>query len=211
MTTEQICDLLHKLARQQEMFVFPFEPNRIPRNGIYFLFETDEKGHNGDRIVRIGTHTGQNQLRSRLNQHFLIENKDRSVFRKNIGRSLLSKDQDGYLKVWESDMTTKLARSNPDADFDFKYQQSIEDRVSFHIRNQFRFVVVEVPEKEDRLRFESGLISLVCKCCDCGPSTSWLGRYSPKDKIRNSGLWQVNELYKTPVEEDAIYRLFSLD
>ena len=39
-----------------------------------------------DRIVRIGTHTGENQLRSRLMQHFVKENKNRSIFRKNIGR-----------------------------------------------------------------------------------------------------------------------------
>jgi hypothetical protein len=40
------------------------------------------------------------------------------------------------------------------------------------------------------------LISTVASCDECNPSSNWLGRHSPKEKIRKSGLWQVNELYK---------------
>ncbi|GAG98657.1 unnamed protein product, partial [marine sediment metagenome] len=61
-----------------------FNEQEIPKNGIYILFEKGECAHSTDRIVRIGTHTGKNKLRSRLKEH-LNENKDRSIFRKNIG------------------------------------------------------------------------------------------------------------------------------
>jgi len=76
---------------------FPFCEDQIPLNGIYILFEKGELAHNTDRIVRIGTHTGINQLRSRLKQHFIVENKDRSIFRKNIGRALLNKNHDDFI------------------------------------------------------------------------------------------------------------------
>ena len=52
-------------------FTFPFDKQEIPENGIYILFEKGEFAHSTNRIVRIGTHTGDNQLRSRLFQHFL--------------------------------------------------------------------------------------------------------------------------------------------
>lgn len=39
-------------------FEFPFESKDIPKNGVYILFERNELGHGGDRIVRIGAHTG---------------------------------------------------------------------------------------------------------------------------------------------------------
>jgi len=92
------CDKIHRLFNGMERFNFPFDETKIPLNGIYVLFEKGEKGHGMNRIVRIGTHTGKNQLRSRLMQHFINENKDRSIFRKNIGRALLSKARDIFLE-----------------------------------------------------------------------------------------------------------------
>ena len=66
----QLCYRLHHLFQQLPMFSFPFEADQIPLNGIYVLFEVGESAHNTNRIVRIGTHTGNNQLRSRIEQHF---------------------------------------------------------------------------------------------------------------------------------------------
>ena len=83
-----ICEALHAWVNSLPALRFPFGVSQIPLNGIYVLFENGEVGHGGHRIVRVGTHTGHNQLTSRLRQHFLIENKDRSIFRKNkIGRA----------------------------------------------------------------------------------------------------------------------------
>jgi hypothetical protein len=79
------CEELHKIFNTLKRFSFPFDDTNIPLNGIYILFQKEEMAHGADRIVRIGTHTGKNQLHSRLKQHFINENKDRSIFRKNIG------------------------------------------------------------------------------------------------------------------------------
>jgi hypothetical protein len=106
-----MCKGVHELLRNLTPLHFPFDSKPIPANGIYILFETGEYGHGTNRIVRIGTHTGDNQLRSRLQQHFLLENKDRSIFRKNIGRTILAKNNDPFLDQWNIDLTTRKART----------------------------------------------------------------------------------------------------
>ncbi len=85
------CADIHRLSQTLERHSFPFNELKIPLNGIYILFQKDESAHSQDRIVRVGTHTGKDRLRLRLKEHFLTENKDRSIFRKNIGGALLNK------------------------------------------------------------------------------------------------------------------------
>lgn len=58
----EICQQLHALCNALPRHRFPFDEQAIPRNGIYILFEKGEQAHGGDRIVRVGTHTGENQL-----------------------------------------------------------------------------------------------------------------------------------------------------
>ncbi len=188
-------------------FSFPFDKHEIPANGIYILFEKGELAHSTNRIVRIGTHTGINQLRSRLNQHFIKENKDRSIFRKNIGRALLNKDKDPFLEKWEIDLTTRKAKEKYSELIDFVKQKEVERKVTKCIQENFWFVVFEVDDKRKRLDLEAKIISTVSLCKDCSPSENWLGNFSPKEKIRKSGLWLVNELWKTPLSEKEIEEL----
>jgi hypothetical protein len=198
------CNILHQLFNELKRYNFPFNKSQIPKNGIYILFEKNEFAHNLDRIVRIGTHTGNNQLGSRLQQHFLKENKDRSIFRKNIGRTLLNKANDNFLKDWEIDLTTTKAKQFYSKSIDKNKQLIIEKKVSEYIRKHFSFVVFEVKDKEQRLNLESKIISTISLCDECKPSVNWLGLYSPKDKIIKSGLWLVNELWKIPLNQTEI-------
>lgn len=94
------CNKLHQWFNNLPKLSFPFDEKNIPLNGIYILFEKGESAHSTSRVVRVGMHTGNDQLRSRLFQHFLNKNKDRSIFRKNIGRALLNKDKDPFLEQW---------------------------------------------------------------------------------------------------------------
>jgi hypothetical protein len=208
MSTE--CTKIHKITNSLERHGFPFDETRIPLNGIYVLFQKGEEAHGQDRIVRIGTHTGDNQIRPRLKQHFLSENKDRSIFRKNIGRALLKKQNDPFLQFWELDLTTRKAKDNYSQQIDFDYQQKIEGQVSEYIRENFSFSVFEVAGKEERLEIESKLISTVSWCDECKSSSTWLGNSSPKEKIVQSGLWLVNELYKTPCNASDLEHLSRL-
>jgi hypothetical protein len=196
-----ICHKLHLLFSGLSQFTFPFDADKIPRNGIYILFEKGEFAHETDRIVRVGSHTGSNQLPSRLKQHFIKGNKDRSIFRKNIGRAILNKDQDTFLEQWEIDLTPSNARQKHAGKIDQQKLQETEKRVTEYIRQNFRFVTFRVDDKPKRLCWESKIISTISQCDECRPSQNWLGLLSPKEKIRASGLWLVNELYKQPLSE----------
>jgi hypothetical protein len=204
------CQKLHEIFNRMKRLKFPFDIKEIPQNGIYILFEKGEFAHNSDRIVRVGTHTGKNQLRSRLQQHFIKENKDRSIFRKNIGRALLCKDKDSYLEMWELDLTPKKSKDEHSSRIDFEKQKAIEKKVTKYIQDNFSFVVLHVDDKKDRLELESKIISTVSSCKECKPSKTWLGLFSPKEKIRTGGLWLVNELYKTPLTNEEIIKLSKL-
>ena len=190
------CAAIHDLLRDPRFtrHRFPFNKTHIPKNGIYVLFEEGEYGHGGDRIVRVGTHTGDNQLLSRLAQHFLKPKKDRSIFRKNIGRCLLNQASDPYLKVWEIDFTTRAKREEFGHLRNEAYEAEIEEKVSANIRKAFSFVVFGVPGKDERLYWEERLIATVAGCLDCKASDFWLGQQSPVEKIRQSGLWVVQGL-----------------
>src|SRR3989344_5712619 len=201
------CNTIHQWFNGMKKFTFPFDKQEIPENGIYILFEKGEFAHSTNRIVRIGTHTGQNQLRSRLFQHFLKENKDRSIFRKNIGRALLNKDKDLFLEKWELDLTTRNAKDQHSDSVDFEKQKEIEKRVTKYIQDNFSFVVFQIDEKDKRLNFESKIISTISLCEECKSSENWLGNFSPKEKIRKSGLWLVNELWKTPLSDEDVMEL----
>ena len=205
-----LCSGLHSLARSGTLYAFPFDRTRLPLNGIYVLFETGEEAHGGDRIVRVGTHTGGDQLPSRLMQHFVNENKDRSIFRKNIGRALLNKAADPFLAEWELDRTSRAARKRYGLEQQTAKRQAVEGDVTKYLQGHFRFVVFRVDDKSDRLTLESRIISTVSRCDECRPSGGWLGLSSPKEKIRQSGLWLVNELYKEPLTQADLQLLGTL-
>lgn len=62
------------------------------------------------------------------------------------------------------------------------------------MRSNLSFSFFEVATEENRLSMESLLIKTISACVDFKPSENWLGKFSPITKIRESGLWLVNEL-----------------
>lgn len=194
---------LHQLFNGQKRFSFPFESflMEIPRNGIYIIFEKGEKYTDLDRIVRIGTHTGNNQLRFRLNQHFVKENKNRSIFRKNIGRCFLNREKNPYLNLWELDTTSRADKEKNLRFLDVEFEKKIEKRISNYVQTNLSFCVFEIATKDERLFWESKIASTLAKASYIKPSDQWLGNYSTKEKIKACGLWQVNELNNDSLAE----------
>ncbi|WP_342304871.1 hypothetical protein [Methanolobus sp. ZRKC5] len=200
-TINDECGRLHQLFGELERISYPFDINRIPNNGIYILFEKGELGHNTDRIVRVGTHNGDDRLRIRLRQHFIKENKDDSIFQGHIGRALLNKDNDPFLEQWYIKLKTKKDKAKHSDRIDFAKLASTEKKVAQYIRDNFSFVVFEVTDKDKRMELESKLISTLSLCTECKPSVNWLGNHSPKEKIKLSGLWNEQKLNKDPLSE----------
>jgi len=205
-----ICNNIHHIFQNMKRYKFPFNGEELPKNGIYILFEKNELAHNGERIVRVGTHIGSDNLAKRLKEHFMKENKDRSIFRKNIGRAILFKKDDSSLEQWNWDLTTRANKDKYSSLVDFDKQKATEEEVSQYIKNNFSFAIFEVKSKIDRLNFESKLISTISLCEDCKPSSQWLGQSSPIHKIKESGLWLVQGLYKIPLDSDEFEEIKSL-
>jgi len=167
--------------------------SRVPNNGIYVLFEKGETGHGVDRIVCVGTHNRQNNLAARIREHFDASNKDRSIFRKHIGRCLLAKRGDAFLDQWQRDLTTRAARATNEVDLDRLNQ--IENEVTRHIIGNFSFSVLRCDSKAVRLHCKKYILSTVYHCSYCAPSKTWLGKAHPNLTIvREGGLWNVQNL-----------------
>lgn len=195
-----LCDQIHELFNSRRRFRFPFDGdiNQIPQNGIYVIFEAGEIYKEWDRIVRVGSHTGNNQLRSRLYQHFVKENKNRSIFRKNIGRCFLNQEHNPYASIWELDTTSAADKIKYHSLINKDFEHEIERKISSYIQTNLSFTVFEVEKKEDRLFWERKIISTLAEA-NMAPSLKWLGHHSPKEKIKKYGLWQVNELLGQPM------------
>jgi len=213
-----LCKWLHERLEQVPIIKFPFVLRELPENGIYFFYEEGETwGHGGNRprIVRIGTHKEGN-FRSRIAEHCLLDESrmnfdvsrpkpsDRSIFRKNIGRALLNKGADDYLKVWEVDFTNRESREYLGYHRNVDKEKRIESEITRILRAKFSFRFIVIPGEMERMGgggLESSLIGTVAGCKSCKPSANWLGNYSPKRQIKENGLWLVQHLKADGMDE----------
>jgi hypothetical protein len=192
-----ICEKLHSLLRDSMRFGFSIGYEEIPLNGIYIMFERGEFAHGGDRIVRIGTHKEDGRLKKRITQHY----KKTSIFRGNIGRCILLKEdpKHPYLSIWDHRSKIEYRPLR-----DMELEAKIGKEISRYIQENVTFCVLKVPEKDKRIYFEARLIGTVSCCEKCFPSETWFGQYSPKEEIKKSGLWQISELYSNPLSDDEL-------
>lgn len=196
---------LHKIFNHAKRYNNLFNPDELINNGIYILFEKGETYLNMDRVVRVGTHTGNNKLPARMVQHYQIETKDRSIFRKNIGRTYLTMDNDPYIDVWNVSNTERINRLRNLPYRDLDKEASLEKQITKEINDNFSFVLIEVNDKTYRLYLEMAIIATIAQG-DSKPSKNWLGNHSPVEKIRDFGLWQVQGLKRKPItDEDLKY------
>lgn len=203
----------YRIRKITIIYKYPFSLDEIPKKrGIYFFYETGETwGHGGSkpRIVRIGT---SSNLRNRINEHYLFDEKkldfdkmkpapkERSIFRENLGRAILKQFNDPYLKVWDIDFTSLQNREKYGSLRDIKKEKSIEEGITTIIQTLFSFRFI-IPDKNENINLEKSLIGTLSKCKKCRASSNWLGNYSPKEKIKSSGLWQVNFLNAHEIED----------
>lgn len=172
-------------------------------DGIYIVYERGETYHGYARVVRVGTHTSPGRLKARLTDHFVRENHNASIFRKNIGKALLSRAQDPYISVWSLDTSRSpnRGRENP------RTEAQVERDVSAYMRVHLSFSVIPVKSAAERLRLEEAIIATLHQAEDFKPSDGWLGHHSPERAIRESGLWLKQGLDAAPLTADETLRL----
>ena len=180
-----------------------------PDGGVYFFRERGEtrsETGGGPRIVRVGTHatTGQSTttLWGRLRQHKGTlagrGNHRGSVFRKEMGIALRKRD-DVECSTWGKGGSAPRAVRNGEIALEQEVSEIIEVM-------PFLWLPLEIEPEDRQLRayIERNTIALLSNygrpTLD-PPSDSWLGRWSDKAKIRDSGLWNSNYVDETHFPE----------
>jgi hypothetical protein len=215
------CKWIHEQLEQLPLIKYPFDINKLPDNGIYFFYENGEiwnHGSNKLRIVRVGTHKDGN-FKSRIKGHYLLNETrmnftslmppphDTSILRKNIGRVLLNMTKDEYLNIWNLVFMKKEYRIKNAQLRDIPKEKKIESEISRILRENFSFRFIIIENQQDRMGstgLESSLIGTIASCTYCKASKNWLGKYSPIEKIRQSGLWQVQHLGASTISEEEM-------
>ena len=196
-----ICYRIHKLFNRMPRYKWDTIDKVGFDSGIYILFEVGEAYRGMDRIVRVGTHRSDGRLRGRLKDHFISQNNDGSIFRKNIGRAILNKNMQSYLSVW-----TKT-KSRSDSNYDASFQKKIEDRVTRYMRDNFTFTCFPVEANAERSRLELGIIAALNNAEDFIASPDWRGQYSSEYEVVQSGMWLKEGLNDVPLSEGEFRRL----
>lgn len=199
------CQTIHSYANSLLKYREGFTLEELPKNGVYLLFEENEFSHGSNRIVRVGTHKSEGGLGKRLYEHIYKPNKDRSIFRKHIGRCLL--DGDPFLEHWNICLTSRAAKLKYGDSIDFKKQQSVEEAVTNYITVKFSFAVIQVETKQKRLKVESSLLATISNCEECLPSMGWLGLKHQNPTIRK-GLWNIQGLGGPKLTVDEVDNIF---
>jgi hypothetical protein len=175
----------------------------LPKQGVYFFFDDNEPTAFSDsvpRLVRVGTHgisagsvaTLRNRLRTHLGTRSGAGNHRASVFRLHVGRALIKRGglDDAYPN-WGKGQSAPREITEREA--------SLELKVSDYI-GSLRVLFVPVLDLAGtgsmRATIERQFIAMFSEnsCPVETSSPSWLGRFSDKASIRDSGLWNVRDV-----------------
>ena len=194
-------DQLHRIFNNLKVYDWQ-SINNIPFNdGIYIVFEKGEIYHGLNRIVRVGINESQDRFKQRLKDHFIRQNHNGSIFRKNVGRAILHRDKDQYLPIWNTSKAKEVDKNK---------EKEIEQKVTDYMRSSFTFCVFKVDDIKERPRMEKAIIATLNQADDFKPSPNWLGNNSPEVEICQSGMWLKEGLNDSPITELEMSRLQEL-
>jgi hypothetical protein len=177
----------------------------VPKQGIYFFWESDETRMSQpfeNRIVRIGTHavssgskaTLWNRLRTHRGGENGSGNHRGSIFRLHVGQALIRKaGLEEVFPTWGVGQSATEDVRISEIEIELEVSKVIADMPVLWLS-----VGDEASPDSDRTYLERNLISLLSG--PTGPfdlpSANWLGRWSNREAIGFSGLWNVNHVYE---------------
>ena len=191
-----------------------------PRRGVYFFFERSEhraQSGTGPRVVRVGTHAlkpgSKTTLWKRLSQHKGVQrsgggNHRGSIFRLLTGQALISRDELD-VPTWGigSDPGKAATRLGLQREQVKSLEQPVEVAASEVLGDmELLWLNVDDEPRADSLRgyLERNTIALLSNYRRASldpPSSGWLGRFSNREKVRRSGLWNSNHVDETYAPE----------
>lgn len=175
----------------------------LPTHGVYFFFDEAEATRFSNivpRLVRVGTHgvsAGSTAtLRNRLRTHFGTRagqgNHRASVFRLHVGRAIIERENlQEQFPDWGKGQSATREITDREA--------VLETRVSQYIGN-LRVLAIPVLDSAGkssmRATIERQFIAMFTEhlCALDSPNPNWLGRFSDKTNIKETGLWNVRDV-----------------
>jgi len=168
-----------------------------PERGVYFFFEPGEvrSDLSTPRVVRVGTHAvsrgARTTLWSRLRAHRGTNagrgNHRASVFRRHVGDALIRRSgRREEFPFWGKGSSAPRHRAS---------EAPLEKLVSDNIRRMsvlWLTVTDDAGPASNRAYLERNAISVLTAADP--PSVNWLGNHSIRQKIRESGLWNIDHL-----------------
>jgi hypothetical protein len=180
-----------------------------PEQGVYFFFDPNEpipKPGLPGRVVRIGTHgvakNTNSTLWSRLHMHQGSKrngggNHRGSIFRWHIGKAI-----NGTPSSWDWDDARKGIKANSEERREVRRWEHEHERLVSDYIHQLPFTVIAMPGSPgkdcQRAVFETECIAYLSWCGQNGLikiGSDWLGLRATNDKIKTSGLWNVNDVW----------------
>lgn len=184
-----------------------------PQRGIYFFFEPGEfrsPSDMGPRVVRVGTHAlkagSKSSLWRRLSQHKGVlhsggGNHRGSIFRLLTGQALIARDS---LNIPTWSIGGDIGKAAHDQDMKREQVKLLELPVEKAVSEsigimELLWLSVDDDPGSDSLRgyLERNAIALLSnyrKDPIDPPSSNWLGLFSDREKVRESGLWNSNHV-----------------
>ena len=137
-----------------------------------------------------------------------------SIFRKNIGRAMLNKEQKiELLKYWN----IKMSKPENKKYFNNELQlecRSLENKITNYLCANMEFVVFNLEKAEDRLRYEEAIIATLHKSKDFKASENWLGNYVPtnikNNHVVDSRMWISQGINAKELTDAEFQRLMTL-
>jgi hypothetical protein len=170
-----------------------------PKRGLYLFFEPGEYRTERDemRVVRVGTHAvsrgSTTTLWDRLHTHRGnangLGNHRSSIFRLHVGAALSVQTPSLFVPSWGKGQSADLETR--------QFEQQLERAVSLHI-GCMPLLWLNIPDKpgpaSDRAYLERNLVGLLSSGRKPGdkPSSRWLGLFGPDNRIKASGLWNLD-------------------
>lgn len=177
-------------------------PQGWPVSGVLLFYELGELRTNWKklRITWVCTHGVSGGTKSilwnRLYAHRGTEitgggNHRGSIFRKHIGAAISRKDPRLAISSWGVGQSANAMIS--------KNEVALEKKVSLHIGKMsvlWLAIVDEAGPASDRAYIKRNLIGLLAgkNGPQDPPSKNWLGQFSAKERIQQSGLWNLQHL-----------------
>lgn len=207
-------DHIHQFFNNQQRFSFPYDKIEIKRitdsNGLYVLFEKGESYNGFDRIVRIGSHDGKNRLLKRIKDHFLTSEQRKSIFRKHIGRCLLTIENDDYIENWNKPFKKKTDKVKNKDFVDLEYEKTYENLITTYVCENLSFTLIpRIYDSKKRDRIEEGLIASLAQSTKRTSLDTWLGNNHPDKRIRNSKIWNIEYLNGQTMMPDEFEELIN--